>query len=487
MIDSVSLEINRMILADTIAAISTAAGTGAIAIVRLSGPSAWAIAKEIFVVGNTKNAPTLKSHHALHGYLRSAGNGQTLVDEVVLVPYQSPNSFTGEDLVEINCHGGQVVTNEVLCLCLSGGARLAAAGEFTQRAFLNGRIDLTQAEAVLDVIQAKTGLQSRLAISALKGDLGHKITDVRTRLVELLSRIVAGIDFPEEVGDMPLTDLEEILAGCMLDLQNLSKTARSGRYLRDGIKVAIAGKPNAGKSSLLNQLLQFDRAIVTDIAGTTRDSLEEELDVNGIPLILIDTAGIRSTHDQVEVLGIERTKQSIDKADLVLLVTDVVSGWNEDDVLVGELVKIRPHIILANKVDLSSQFEFNGKGHDTASFGSADIPPAYCTNEACLAKIAISAKTGAGIGTLTDTIERWVFNDPAAKNCGGTLNQRQAELCQRALDSLILVQETAANMMPQDCLATDLKLAVDNLYEISGEKVSEEIISNVFARFCIGK
>ena len=401
--------------------------------------------------------------------------GEPLVDEVVLIPYKSPHSFTGEDLVEINCHGGQVVTKEVLELCLAGGARLARPGEFTQRAFLNGRINLTQAEAVLDLIQAKTGLQSRFAISALKGELGQKIESVRAVLIELLSRIVAGIDFPEEVGDIPLDDLHEVLNRSIEQLQKLLRTARSGRYLRDGIKVAIAGKPNAGKSSLLNQLLQFERAIVTEIPGTTRDSLEEQLDVNGIPLILIDTAGIRTTEDQVERIGIERTKQSIDRADLVLFVTDATTGRTEDDNLVAQLLGDRPHILLANKLDLVAGFDVE------RAFANG------CASAACLSRIAISAMTGAGIETLTDSIEKWVFDDPALKDSGGTLNLRQADLCRRALDCLFLVRETAANQMPQDCLATDLKLAVDNLYEISGEKVSEEIISNVFATFCIGK
>lgn len=457
---------------ETIAAISTAPGTGAIAIVRMTGPDSWGITGTFFC--SKKNKPLIdsfKSHTAIHGFVRDTKTGQ-IIDEVVVIPSKGPNSYTGEDLVEINCHGGQIVTSEILSLCLANGARLARQGEFTQRAYLNGRMDLTQAEAVLDVIQAKTGLQSRFAVSALKGELGGQIEKVRVNLVELLSRIVAGLDFPEEVGDMPLDDLEKIVQDAIKELQVLLSTARCGRFLREGVRVAIAGKPNAGKSSLLNQLLKFERAIVTDVPGTTRDSLEELLDMNGIPVLLIDTAGIRSTDDQVEQIGIERTRRAIAQSDLVLLVTDVLSGWAEDDQLVLDLVADRPHIILANKVDLQPDFTFTDR---------------YASNAQCLARISISAKNGDGMQDLSNAVEKWVFNDQQLKDAGGSLNARQGELCQRALRSLALVQETAQNNMPQDCLATDLKMAIDSLYEMSGEMVSEAIITNVFARFCIGK
>ncbi len=457
---------------ETIAAISTAPGTGAIAIVRMTGAEAWTITGKFFCSKTNKPLfDSLKSHVAMHGFVRDSSTDQ-VVDEVVVIPYKGPNSYTGEDLVEINCHGGQIVTSEILSLCLAHGARLARQGEFTQRAYLNGRMDLTQAEAVLDVIQAKTGLQSRFAVSALKGELGGQIEKVRVSLVELLSRIVAGLDFPEEVGDMPLDDLEKIVKDAIQDLQVLLSTARSGRFLREGLRVAIAGKPNAGKSSLLNQLLKFERAIVTDVPGTTRDSLEELLDMNGIPVLLIDTAGIRATEDQVEKIGIERTRKAIEQSDLVLLVTDVLTGWTEDDKLVLDLVAYRPHIILANKVDLVPDFQLTDK---------------YLSNSQCLAKITISAKNGSGMIELSDAVELWVFNDQQLKDAGGSLNARQGELCERALRSLALVQETAVNNMPQDCLATDLKMAIDSLYEMSGELVSEAIITNVFAKFCIGK
>ena len=452
---------------DTIAAISTPPGAGAIAIVRLSGKQAWTIAASLFEGAKASWTPYL----AMHGYIKDIHNNQ-LVDEVVLLPYKGPNTYTGEDLIEINCHGSAVVTTEILNLCLNSGARLARNGEFTQRAFLNGRMDLTQAEAVYDLIQAKTSRQSRLALSALNGELGEQIKSARKDLIELLSRIIAGIDFPEEVGELPFDDLNEILARNQTKLKKLACTSRSGRFLRDGLRLAIVGKPNAGKSSLLNQLLQFDRAIVTDIAGTTRDSLEELLDINGIPVILTDTAGIRETRDTVEKIGIERSAKAVEIADLVLLVCDLSGPWTEDDQLILQMIGKKPFVLLGNKVDLNDGKNFT-----------------EMTNHAChaITSMAISAKTGENLPTFTAWIESFVMQGEQLHESGGSLNARQGELCERALESLVIAQETVFNAMPQDCLATDLKSAIDRLSEVCGESVSEEVISNVFARFCIGK
>jgi len=452
---------------DTIAAISTPPGAGAIAIVRLSGKQAWTIAASLFEGTKANWTP----HLAMHGYIKDIHSNQ-LVDEVVLIPYQGPNTYTGEDLIEINCHGSAVVTNEILNLCLKGGARLARNGEFTQRAFLNGRMDLTQAEAVYDLIQAKTSRQSRLALSALNGELGEQIKFARQDLIELLSRIIAGIDFPEEVGELPFDDLNEILAKNCAKLKKLAATSRSGRFLRDGLRLAIVGKPNAGKSSLLNQLLQFDRAIVTDIAGTTRDSLEELLDINGIPVILTDTAGIRETRDTVEKIGIERSAKAVEMADLVLLVCDLSCPWTEDDQLILQMIGQKPFVLLGNKVDLTAANSFaEMAGH---------APNAMTT-------IAISAKTGENLDAFTAWIESFVMQGEQLHESGGSLNARQGELCEKAVESLVIAQETVFNAMPQDCLATDLKSAIDSLSEVCGELVSEEVITNVFARFCIGK
>jgi tRNA modification GTPase len=469
-----------MIIEDTIAAVSTPAGTGSIAVVRLSGPRAWAILEKIFRRGKNPNSSTswaVKSHEAVHGFIFTPPT-QDLLDEVIVIPYKAPNSYTGEDMVEINCHGSPVVTAELVALLLQEGARLARNGEFTQRAYLNGRMDLTQAEAVLDVIQSKTGRQTRQALSALTGHVGNRIKAVRDRLIELLGRVVAGIDFPEEVGEISLDDVEEVVSSSREMLTTLARTVRSGRFLRDGMRLAIAGKPNAGKSSLLNQLLQFDRAIVTDIPGTTRDSLEELLDINGIPVILVDTAGVRTTTDEVEQIGIERTFKAIAQADLVLMVCDLSTGWTMDDNLMATMLKEKEHVLLMNKCDLYDNYD--------PAVGPKQMIMAE-SNGACIACLPISAKVGTGMEELNQVIESWVFRDEQAAERGSSLNARQGELCLKAIEALNLVTNTGEGGMPQDCLATDLKGAVDCLSEICGEAVSEEIIANVFATFCIGK
>jgi tRNA modification GTPase len=457
---------------DTIAAISTPPGIGAIAVVRMSGPQSFQIAKSIFRRGSSSTENTkdlLKSHHAAFGQIIDP-DSQQCIDEVVLTAFRSPHTYTGEDIVEISCHGSPVVASEILHLLLRSGARLAGPGEFTERAFLSGRIDLTQAEAVLDVIQAKTSMQGRRALSALSGKLGQRIRQVRELLMAVLTRIVAGIDFPEEIGDAPEPEVQLNVQNALAELRDLARTARSGKYLRDGLRLAIVGRPNAGKSSLLNQLLKYERAIVTDIPGTTRDALEELLDLNGIPVVLVDTAGIRPTEDQVERIGIERSKKAIDESDLVLLVIDVVMGWEQPEQQILELLGGKPYILIANKIDLFSQFDIM----------SLRVP------ENCVERVSISAQTGANIAGLTQAIEQFVYQD-ASQREGPSLNSRQGELCLKAADALELVLQTLSQGLPQDCLATDLKTAVDALSEISGESVSEEVITQVFATFCIGK
>ncbi|MBP9092671.1 tRNA uridine-5-carboxymethylaminomethyl(34) synthesis GTPase MnmE [bacterium] len=498
----------RSINDDTICALSTAPGVGAIAIVRLSGPEAFSIVQKIFLprLSQAKNSsikpdptpPQLsaahdwqpKSHQATIGYIVQAN--QELVDEVVLIPYKGPNSYTGEDMVEINCHGSPIVTREILNLALQLGARLAQAGEFTKRGFLAGRIDLTQAEAVLDLIHSKTERQSRLALTVLKGQLGEEIKAVRSKLMELLTRIVAGIDFPEEVGDLPTDDIESITHDCIERLNQLAKTARSGRYLREGLKLAIVGRPNAGKSSLLNQMLNFERAIVTDIPGTTRDSIEEPIDVNGIPVILIDTAGVRVTEDAVEKIGIARTSKAIEASDLVVFLLDLSQGIGvEEEVIAAKLIEFeRPYLIVKNKVDLKDK-------PDQASLQTKESP--HSKEEQILKVLAterapvqaqaidISARYGNGLGQLKAAIEEWALAGSPLQELGGSLNQRQGQLCLRALESLNYLKDSVRAGLPHDCLGTDLRQAVDALDEISGVAVTEEVITEVFANFCIGK
>lgn len=458
---------------ETIAAIATAPGVGAIAIVRLSGSQSLSIANSVFT--SEKNTPPktvdLKSHVAQHGYIVDSETA-SVIDEVVLIPYKSPRSYTGEDLVEITCHGGPVVTSNILALLLKHGARLAKPGEFTQRAFLSGKLDLTQAEAVLDLIQAKTNRQSRMAVSALTGHLGGKIHDVRLALINLMSAVVAGIDFPEEVGEANADDVLRVSKDSRKVLEGLTKTARSGRFLRQGLRLAIVGRPNAGKSSLMNQLLNFERAIVTEIPGTTRDSLEELLDLNGIPVILIDTAGIRYTDDTVEKIGIERSRKAVIDSDLVLFVVDLMSGWDKTEDEIVSIVGTKPFLLVGNKVDIC--------GNGNSAFGAKDMPN-------CIGDLKISASAGIGIEGLANSIESWVFGEASLQNGQASLNERQAELCRRAADALGHVEETLESGLPQDCLATDLKTAIDCLSEVCGESVSEEVIHQVFANFCIGK
>ena len=421
----------------------------------------------------------LKSHQATVGYI--IRENKEPIDEVVLIPYIGPNSYTGEDMVEINCHGSPIVTRELLNLALEHGARLAQAGEFTKRGFLAGRIDLTQAEAVLDLIHSKTERQSRLALTVLKGQLGEEIKAVRSKLMELLTSIVAGIDFPEEVGDLPTDDIELITNDCIARLEQLAKTSRSGRYLREGLKLAIIGRPNAGKSSLLNQILNFERAIVTDIPGTTRDSIEEPVDVNGIPVVLIDTAGVRVTEDAVEKIGIARTSKAIEEADLVVFLIDPSQGiGEEEEVIATKLIEFeRPYLVVNNKVDLK----------DVLVDEHHAILQALALKKAPVLKepVAISARYGSGLEQLKAAIEQWALEGSPLQELGGSLNQRQGQLCLRALESLGYLKEAVTTGLPHDCLGTDLRQAVDALDEISGVAVTEEVITEVFANFCIGK
>ena len=490
-----------MIQDDTIAAISTAPGVGAIAIVRLSGPESFKIAEKLFSPRKNRQSDHEKfdrpqgeattndskpggnndlwqpiSHHASIGYIKDPSRDNKLVDEVVLIAYQAPHTYTGEDLVEINCHGSPIVTREILSLILAHGARLAQKGEFTKRSFLAGRLDLTQAEAVLDIIHSKTERQSELALSVLQGHLGEEIKTIRKRLLELLTRIVAGIDFPEEVGDLDVSDINAVTEECLAKLKQLARTARSGRFLREGLKLAIVGRPNAGKSSLLNRLLNFERAIVTDIPGTTRDSIEEPVDVNGIPVILVDTAGVRHTEDKVEQIGIERTTRAIEEADLTCVLLDgTAQTGQEEQVLLSKLQELaRPYFVAINKIDLC--------GTRPSWEGAAPLV------DSSLGKpLPISAKMGEGIEDLKGMIEHFALTDNSVKELGGSLNERQGALCIKAVEALERLLAASVSGLPQDCLASDLKLAVEALDAISGQVVTEEVITEVFANFCIGK
>jgi tRNA modification GTPase len=458
---------------ETIAAISTPPGVGAIAIVRLSGPLACPIVETLFTPGAPGyDGKFLRTHRAYYGQLNNRDGEE--VDEVVVTTFLKPHSYTGEDLLEISCHGSPLIAKRILMLLIEGGARLAQPGEFTQRAFLNGRIDLTQAEGVLDLIQAKTKRQSQNALSLLKGNLGREIGAIRGTLLDILTGITAGIDFPEEVGEAPAEDLAKIFDETIERLEQLALTARSGKFLREGLKVAIVGRPNAGKSSLLNQLLKIDRAIVSELPGTTRDVIEEPLDINGLPVILIDTAGIRQTKDLLEQMGMERSERAIAEADLALHVADITHGWKDDEAKIAQMIGETPWILVQNKIDLLPE---------SAPLENCKIPD----YPGKLSQVNVSAKTGQGLPALNEQISTWALGKARGIAEGPTLNERQATLSAQAARDLSLARETVKQGMPQDCLATDLKMAIDRLSEVRGEMVSEELIASVFAKFCIGK
>lgn len=482
---------------DTIAAISTTPGPGAISVIRMSGPQVEKILQKIFSPTNLiepekliSEVPLFKSHFAKHGYIYDPST-KDIIDEIVLVFYKNPRSFTGEDVVEISCHGGLIICHEILALIINCGARLARRGEFSERAFLNGKMDLTQAESIIDIIQAKTSKQGRSAVSALTGRLGKPIKEIRAQLITLLTRIVAGLDFPEEIGDAPEPEIESVVKSARLHLRNLASTARAGKFLREGLKLAIIGRPNAGKSSLLNQLLKFERAIVTDVPGTTRDSIEEVLDLNGIPVTLVDTAGIRHTEDHVEKIGIERSKQAITDCDLALLMVDLTEGWKEAEQEIHTYIDQRPYLLVFNKVDLDSSISASSESNpelkaklEEQIAGRISLPEHVTTG--AIGICSVSAKTGENVAQLTNLIENWVYRDAVLRE-GPSLNTRQAALCNKAASCLDMALDTVQLQMPQDCIAGDLKIAIDSLSEISGEAVSEEIITEVFATFCIGK
>lgn len=506
-------EITMLNFEDTIAAISTTPGPGAISVIRMSGPEAEKILQKIFSPTNLiepekliTEVPLFKSHFAKHGYIYDPST-KDIIDEIVFVFYKNPASFTGEDLVEISCHGGLLICHEILALLINLGARLARRGEFSERAFLNGKMDLTQAESIVDIIQAKTSKQGRAAVSVLTGRLGKPIKETRAQLMSLLTRIVAGLDFPEEIGDAPEPEIEDVVKRSLSSLRDLASTARAGKFLREGLKLAIIGRPNAGKSSLLNQLLKFERAIVTDIPGTTRDSIEEILDLNGIPVTLVDTAGIRQTEDRVEQIGIERSRQAIADCDLALLLVDLTAEWGQAEEQIYTYIDGKPYAIVINKVDLLSSEDppqapatgnecIEGRNETdagtscTGTFDSKEMKahttiPNRVTTPA-IGICSISAKTGENVSQLTKMIEEWVYKDAHLRD-GPSLNTRQAALCNKSASCLEIALETVHLQMPQDCIAGDLKIAIDSLSEISGEAVSEEIITEVFATFCIGK
>jgi len=451
----------------TIAAIATAIvpQQGSVGIVRVSGSQAIKIAQRLF---HAPGNQVWETHRLLYGYVRHPQT-QQLIDETLLLLMLSPRSYTREDVVEFHCHGGIIPVQQILQLCLEQGARLAQPGEFTLRAFLNGRLDLTQAESIADLVGAKSPQAAQFALAGLQGKLAQPIRQLRASCLDILAEIEARIDFEE---DLPPLDEHEITLGIAkisTELTRLLATADKGELLRTGLKVAIVGRPNVGKSSLLNAWSQSDRAIVTDLPGTTRDVVESQLVVGGIPVQVLDTAGIRETEDRVEKIGVERSRQVATSADLVLLTIDASSGWTAADQEIYAQVQHRPLILVINKIDL-----VEAEHHVT-------YPPTINHT------VTTAAAQNQGITALETAILETVRSGIQVSDMDLAINQRQAAALTQAQISLQQTQATIAQQLPLDFWTIDLRGAIQALGEITGEEVTESVLERIFARFCIGK
>ena len=449
---------------DTIAAIATPIGEGALAVIRLSGENALTIAAECFKpIGNSSFSPTKADTHTLHyGKIVS---GEREIDEVLISVMLAPRTFTRENVVEITCHGGMVASRSVLQAVLSAGARSAEPGEFTRRAFINGRIDLAQAEAVSDVIQAHTDLALAAANEQLGGKLSQRINHLRDELMHTLAHIEAHIDFPDEnISPNSMTQLKGRLDAALAFIDELLATADEGRILRRGIRAVIVGRPNSGKSSLLNQLLGHDRAIVATTAGTTRDTIEETANIRGIPVVFIDTAGLREATNEVEAEGIRRSHDSISRAELILHVIDASEALTEEDRLYLEQFAIRKRVIIANKMDLSRILEFE---------------------EEC---VETSATQGIGIEALKDAIRDKVWSgEIQADMLPAMINARHQDALVRAQEGVKQSLHTLGPDAPLELVAADLRIATNAVGEVVGKTSTEDLLDSIFSQFCIGK
>lgn len=452
---------------DTIAAIATGAGEGGVGIVRVSGPHAVQTAGRVFRSHRGPSLAHRRSHTVTYGWV--VDRTQAVIDEALALVMLAPRSFTGEDVVELQCHGGQVAVKRVLGAVLEAGARLAEPGEFTRRAFMNGRIDLSQAESVVDVIRAKTDRAMAAAVGQLRGGLKERIGALRERLLEVAAHLEADIDFPElDLSVQTHDEVEQSCSWCANEVRLLLGGAKQGRLLREGFRVVLAGRPNVGKSSLLNRLVRENRAIVTAVPGTTRDVIEEWISIKGMPVILTDTAGIRETTDVVEQMGVDRSRAMLEKADLVLLVVDASEGVTaEDEALAALLPEQTERVLVLNKSDLVGGRTAPISGHDDIAFQM------------------VSAETGAGLAELEQVIaDRAGYSD---REESMVANARQEEALRKALRHLEAAVETRKAGFGSDLLSIDVRAAWAVLGEITGESVGEDLLDQIFSRFCIGK
>lgn len=454
-----------------IASISTAPGIGGIGIVRMSGENCFEVLDKIFQAKNPQNIENIKGYTIKYGNI--VDNKNNIVDEVLVSYFKAPKSYTTENMCEINTHGGIVILRKILDLCLKNGAELAEPGEFTKRAFLNGRIDLLQAESVIDIINAKSDKEAKTSINQLEGHLSKKINDIKQKVLNVMVNMEVAIDYPEyDVEDATNEQILDMLNNVEKDLKVLEDSFDNGKLIKEGIKTAIIGRPNAGKSSLLNAILKEERAIVTDIEGTTRDTIEEFVNVNGVPLNLVDTAGIRDTENEVEKIGVTKSKKIAKDADLIIAIFDSSKELTAEDTEILEFIKGKKVIIVLNKIDLEAKIDENNKQLKQVSNNI----------------IKISALKETGIEELYNCIsEMFNLNEINVDNDIVITNLRHKNLISKAIENVKKARETLESSMPSDIVAIYIKDILESLGEITGEEVTENIINEIFSKFCLGK
>ncbi len=452
----------------TIVAISTAPGIGGIGIIRMSGEECFDILDKVFKQKNQQNIEEIKGYSIKYGHIV---DNNEVIDEVLVSYFKGPKSYTAENMCEINSHGGIVIMNRILDICIKNGAELAEAGEFTKRAFLNGRLDLSQAEAVIDIINSKTEREAKVSLEQLEGNLSYKITQIRKTIISIMADIEATIDYPEyDLEEVTNSRISKILDEVNDILESLERSFYNGKILREGISTAIIGKPNAGKSSLLNLILNEERAIVTDIEGTTRDTIEEFISIQGIPLKIIDTAGIRNANDEVEKIGVNKAKEIAKKSDIIIAIFDSNKKLTYEDKDILELLKNKNAIILLNKIDLDRKIEIE----EIKKYNKPIVD--------------ISTRTRDGLDNLYDEISKmFKLNEIAIDGETIVSNERHKNIIINSRKNLDKARETIRNNMPIDIISTYLKEIIEELGKITGETVTEDVISEIFSKFCLGK
>ena len=455
---------------DVIASISTAPGIGGIGIVRMSGEKCFDVLNKIFIPKKQEKIENIKGYTIKYGHIVE---NNEIIDEVLVSYFKAPRSYTEENMCEINTHGGNVIIRKILDLCLKNGANMAEPGEFTKRAFLNGRIDLVQAESVADIIDAKSEKEVKAGMKQLEGVLSKKIKEIKQEILDVMVNVDVSIDYPEyDVEDVTNKQISDMLNSVQKKLENLEKSFDNGKLIKEGIKTAIIGKPNAGKSSLLNAILKEDRAIVTEYEGTTRDTIEEFVTIEGIPLKLIDTAGIREAKDEVEKIGIKKSKEIAEEADLVIAIFDSSKELSREDEEILKIIKNKKAIILLNKSDLNSELN-----DDDKKFTS--VTPNI---------IKISALKGEGLENLYKLISKmYNLEEINLDNDAIITNLRQKNLITKAIENLKKTRKTLEKNMPIDIIAIYMKEILENLGSITGEVVTDDIINEIFSKFCLGK